>query len=68
MLTKELQNLGHAAAGAGWRAKVADRAAPAVAKRTPASHDAARAVIGLAFLAFSLFNVARVLKRYRDRQ
>ena len=64
-MTKQLTDLGHAAASSGWRAKVADRAAPAVAKRTPASSDGARAAIGLAFLAISLLHLALVLKRYR---
>jgi hypothetical protein len=64
-VTKQLKDLGRAAASSGWRGKVADRAAPAVAKRTPASHDGARAAIGLVFLAITLLNLARVLKRYR---
>ena len=64
-MTKQLKDLGRAAAGSGWRKKVADRAAPAVAKRTPASREGARAAIGLVFLAITLLNLARVLKRYR---
>jgi hypothetical protein len=64
-MTKQLKDLGRAAAGSGWRRKVADRAAPVVAKRTPASRDGARAAIGLVFLGLTLLNLARVLKRYR---
>jgi hypothetical protein len=67
-MAKALTDLGHAATESGWRAKVADRAAPAMAKRTPASQDAARAALGLAFLAISLIHLARVFKSFRDRR
>ncbi len=64
-MTNALKDLGNAAAASGWRAKVADRAAPPVAKRTPASQDAVRAAIGFAFLALTLVHLGRVLQRYR---
>jgi hypothetical protein len=67
-MAKALTDLGHAATESGWRAKVADRAAPVVAKRTPASQDAARAALGLAFLAISLIHLARVFKSFRDKR
>jgi hypothetical protein len=67
-MAKALTDLGHAATESGWRAKVADRAAPVVAKRTPASQDAARATLGLAFLAISLIHLARVFKSFRSRR
>jgi hypothetical protein len=64
-MTNALKDLGNAAVGSGWRAKVADRAAPPVAARTPASQDAVRAAIGFAFLAITLVQLARVIQRYR---
>jgi hypothetical protein len=67
-MTNALKDLGHAATESGWRAKVAERAAPVVAKRTPASQDAARAAVGLAFLAISLIHLARVFKSFRARR
>jgi hypothetical protein len=63
-MAQALRDLGHAAAGSGWRAKVADGAAPRLAARTPVSHDAVRAAIGIAFLALSLLYVGRVIQRY----
>jgi hypothetical protein len=64
-MTNALTDLGNAAAGSGWRAKVADRAAPPVAARTPASQDAVRAAIGFVFLALTLLQLAQVIRRFR---
>ena len=48
---------------AGWREKVADRAAPPVAARTPIDEDAVRAAIGGLFFALSVVYVAGTIKR-----
>lgn len=47
----------------GWRGKVADKAAPPVAARTPADEDTVRAVLGGLFFALSLIYVAGTIKR-----
>ena len=53
----------------GWRQKVADRLADPLAARTPLSVDDARALLGAAFFALSLYyvtgTVARALRRSR---
>jgi hypothetical protein len=67
-MANALKDLGYAATESGWRGKVAERAAPVVAKKTPASQDAVRAALGLAFLAISLIHLGRVFKSFRDRR
>jgi hypothetical protein len=67
-MANALKDLGHAATESGWRGKVAERAAPVVAKKTPASQDAVRAALGLAFLTISLIHLARVFKSFRERR
>ena len=47
----------------GWRETIADKTAPAVARRTPADEDAVRAAIGTAFFVLSLVYVAGTIKR-----
>ena len=47
----------------GWRKAVADRAAPAAAKRAPFSEDQARAAIGAAFFLLSLYYVVSTIAR-----
>ncbi len=51
---------------AGWRETVADKAAPAVAARTPIDEDAIRAAIGAAFFALSVVYVIGTIKRALD--
>ena len=48
---------------AGWREKVADKAAPPVAARTPIDEDTIRAVLGSLFFVLSLVYVASTVKR-----
>jgi len=48
---------------AGWREKVADKAAPPVAARTPIDEDTIRALLGGLFFVLSLVYVASTLKR-----
>ena len=48
---------------AGWRATVADKAAPPVAARTPVDEDAIRAAIGALFFVLSLVYVVGTIKR-----
>ncbi len=45
----------------GWRQKVGDLAAPAVAGRTPLEEKQVRALIGGVFFALSLMYVAKTL-------
>jgi hypothetical protein len=63
------QTLGHAGL-VGWRKAIADRTAPPVAKRAPFSEDQARAAIGAAFFALSVYyvasTIARMVKAARD--
>jgi hypothetical protein len=47
----------------GWRKALADRAAPAAAKRAPFSEDQARAAIGGAFFVLSLYYVVSTIVR-----
>jgi hypothetical protein len=47
----------------GWRETVADKAAPAVAGRTPVDEDAVRAAIGGLFFVLSLIYVFGTVKR-----
>jgi len=48
---------------AGWREKVADKAAPPVAARTPIDEDTIRALLGSLFFVLSLVYVASTVKR-----
>ena len=48
----------------GWRAKVADAAGPAVARRTPLSEDQVKAGIGVAFFALAAVYVVKTLKTW----
>ena len=48
---------------AGWREKVADKAAPPVAARTPVDEDTVRAVLGGMFFVLSLIYVASTVRR-----
>ena len=43
----------------GWRRRIADAAAPRLAKATPAREDDVRAVIGLAFIALAGWSLAK---------
>jgi hypothetical protein len=45
----------------GWRAKVGDTVAPPVAKRTPASEEQIRAIVGALFFALSVFYVTKTI-------
>ena len=45
----------------GWRERVGERVAPAVAARTPLTADHVRALLGLLFFALSLTYVVRTL-------
>jgi hypothetical protein len=63
------EHLGHAGL-VGWRKAIADRAAPAAAKRAPLSEDQVRAGIGAAFFLLSAYYVvstaARMVKAARS--
>jgi hypothetical protein len=54
----------------GWREKVADVVAPPVASKAPLSEDQARAIVGGAFFALSVYyvvtTVAKMIKAARD--
>ena len=45
----------------GWREKVGDRAAPAVARRTALDEEQVRALIGALFFALSVMYVAKTV-------
>ena len=47
----------------GWRKAVADGVAPRAAERAPFSEDQARAAIGAAFFALSLYYVVSTIAR-----
>jgi len=51
----------------GWRDRLAQRAAPAVAQRTPLRQDQVRAAIGLAFLALAVVYLARAAAQLTRR-
>ena len=55
----ELGNL----AATGWRAKLADAAAPRLKRVTPLEHDQARAVVGAALYLLSLYYVVQTALR-----
>jgi hypothetical protein len=56
------ENFGHAGL-TGWRTTVADRVAPPVAGKTPASEDQVRAAICAAFFLLSAYYVATTIGR-----
>jgi hypothetical protein len=56
------KEFGHAGL-VGWRKKVADGVAPRAAGRAPFSEDDARAAIGGAFFALSLYYVVSTIAR-----
>jgi hypothetical protein len=56
------KQFGHAGL-VGWRKKVADGVAPKAAERGSFSEDDARAVIGAAFFALSLYYVVSTIAR-----
>ena len=56
------KTIGHAGLD-GWRKTVADGVAPRAAKRAPVSEDQARAAIGAAFFALSLYYVVSTIAR-----
>ncbi len=47
----------------GWRKSLADRVAPPVAHRSPASDEQVRALIGAAFFLLSLYYVVSTMAR-----
>ena len=56
------ENLGRAGL-VGWRKAIADRAAPAAARRAPLSEEQVRAGIGAAFFLLSAYYVASTVAR-----
>jgi hypothetical protein len=56
------EQLGHAGL-TGWRETLADRVAPPVAHKTPASEDQVRAVVGATFFVLSAYYVATTIAR-----
>jgi hypothetical protein len=56
------EHFGHAGL-AGWREAVADRVAPPVAGKTPASEDQIRAIVGATFFVLSVYYVASTIAR-----
>ena len=57
------RELGHHALQ-GWRKRVADAAAPPIAKRTGVTEPDIRAAIGLLFIALAVRHLAVTLKRF----
>lgn len=53
---------------AGWREKVADHAAPAVAQRSPLDEDQVRAALGALFFVLSVVYVAQTIKTILDER
>jgi hypothetical protein len=47
----------------GWRKAIADRVAPPAARRSTASEEQVRAVIGAAFFLLALYYVANTIAR-----
>ncbi|MDQ3890493.1 MAG: hypothetical protein M3312_08080 [Actinomycetota bacterium] len=56
-------SVGRAGVQSGWRKRVADVASETVAKRTPFGPDEVRALLGLAFIALSLYYLATTARR-----
>jgi hypothetical protein len=63
------EHFGHAGL-AGWRETLADRVAPHAAKKTPATEDQVRAIVGGTFFLLSLYyvgsTIARMVKAARE--
>lgn len=51
----------------GWRGKVADTVATPVAKRTSASEDQVRAVVGVLFMVLTLLYIVSTIRRMFDQ-
>lgn len=66
-VTPRLHELGRAAVASGWRSKVTELVAPAVAERTPVQEENARAILGLAFVGVSVYYLVATLRRFRSR-
>jgi hypothetical protein len=56
------EHFGHAGL-TGWRETVADKVAPHAAKKTPASEDQVRAIVGATFFLLSAYYVATTIAR-----
>lgn len=54
--------LGRAGVASGWRAAVADRVVPPLARRTRARDETVRAAIGILFIAVSAYYLGRSLR------
>jgi hypothetical protein len=52
----------------GWRKKVADTAAPVVARRTPMSEEQIRALIGVTFFVLALLYVIKTISALAREQ
>ena len=52
----------------GWRAKVADAAAPVVSRRSPLSEDQVRAGIGAVFLVLAIVYVVTTLRQWLSQR
>jgi hypothetical protein len=59
------EHLGQAAL-TGWRAKVGDAAARAVAPRAPLSEDQVRALVGVTFFALSVMYVVKTTRQIAE--
>jgi hypothetical protein len=57
----EMSHIGQAGLQ-GWRAKVGERAGPAVAQRTPLSEDQVRGLVGGVFFVLSVMYVVKTVK------
>jgi hypothetical protein len=56
------EHFGHAGL-TGWRETLADKVAPHAAKKTPASEDQVRAIVGATFFLLSAYYVATSIAR-----
>jgi hypothetical protein len=63
----KVKEVGHAGLH-GWRERIADRTARSVSKRTPASEETLRALIGLGFLAASIYSLTRTARELLRRR
>jgi hypothetical protein len=52
----------------GWRKRVADVAAPRIAKRAPVRERDIRAVLGLLFIALAIRHLVVTLKRFAEER
>ena len=62
-MRRRLVDLGHAGVASGWRKRLADRAAPPLARRTPLASHHVRAAIGLLFVGLAAGYLLRTLRR-----